>query len=423
MSTLAILAAVLLGFGLVAGRAERWAITPPMTFVAAGALLGPSGLGGFEVELDEQALLVLAEVALVLVLFTDAARLDLRALRGSAQLPARTLGLGMPLVIVAGTAAGALLLADRLSFWEAAVLAAVLAPTDAALGEAVVSARDVPRRVRQALNVEAGLNDGLSVPFLLLFVAFAGVEEQLRSPGYWTAFAAEQIGFGLAMGAAVGTVGGWLVQEAERRGLTTGSFERLAVLALAVCAWALAEAAGGNGFIAAFVGGLAAGRLVSRCAERVVDFTEREGQLLNLSVFFLFGALAPGLLGGLDWRLAAYALVSLTVVRMIPVALALAGTELRARTVAFIGWFGPRGLASIILAFVVVEQETEIAGLETILAAMTLTVLASVALHGLTARPLAAAYARWAGAMDPDAAEREPGPELATRTAMPSELS
>jgi sodium/hydrogen antiporter len=296
----------------------------------------------------------------------------------------------MPLTIGLGVAAGALLLTD-IEFWEAAMVAAVLAPTDAALGKAVVSSSMVPARIRTALNVEAGLNDGLSVPFLALFLALA-VEAADLSPRSWFAFAAEQIGYGAGIGLAVGLVGAWLVARASRRELMTGSFHQLSMLALAVLAFVLADHVGGNGFIAAFVGGLAAGGVESFRGERRSDFLEQEGELFSLAVFLLFGVASLDLLAPVTWPIVAYAVLSLTVVRMVPVAIATVGSGLRAIDVAFLGWFGPRGLASIVLALTVAEEEPHLPALDVLLAAVTVTVLASVVLHGVSANPLARIY-------------------------------
>ena len=363
-----------------------------MVFVAAGILAGPDALDLVSLDVTHGTAFHVAELALAIVLFSDAARIDLRSLRGNASLPGRLLGIGMPVTIALGMAAGAALLTE-LEFWEAAIAAAVLAPTDAALGQAVVSNPLLPARIRQALNVESGLNDGLTVPFLALFIAIAA-EETVPQAREWLGFAAEQIGLGTLIGAATGGIGAWLVERASARELMTDAFAQLAVVALAVLAFLLADEAGGNGFIAAFVGGLSAGGMGKVCGERIFAFTEREGQLLSLAVFFMFGVAAIGFLDEANWRIAIYAGLSLTVVRMLAVALAVAGMGFKASSIAFMGWFGPRGLASIILALVVAEEEPHLPGLGPILAAMTVTVLASVVLHGLSARPLAAAYAR-----------------------------
>jgi NhaP-type Na+/H+ or K+/H+ antiporter len=392
MTGLAVVAAVVLAYALVARRLELSAISAPMVFVAGGIVAGPDVLDLVELDATGGTAFHVAELTLALLLFSDAARVDVRSLRGDANLPGRLLGIGMPLTILLGMVAGAALLTE-LEFWEAAIVAAVLAPTDAALGQAVVSSRAVPARIRQALTVEAGLNDGLSVPFLALFLAIA-VDQAVPAASDWIGFAAEQIGLGTLIGVAIGGGGAWFVERSAERGLTTPLFEQFGVLALAVLAFVLADEAGGNGFIAAFVGGLAAGQVGGTSGERAVEFTEEEGQLLSLAVFFVFGTVAISFLDAADLGIVLYAALSLTVVRMVPVALAVRGMGFRPVTVAFMGWFGPRGLASIILALVVAEEEPELPALGVILAAMTVTVLASVVLHGLSALPGVRAYAR-----------------------------
>ena len=414
MVDLTVLAAVVFAFGLVSRRLEGTVLTAPLLFVVAGIVLGPAGFALVEFELDDHIVLLLGEIALALVLFTDAARTNLSTLRQNEGLPLRLLGIGMPLTIALGTAAAALLLTD-LTFWEAAIVGTVLAPTDAALGQAVVNNPRVPLRVRQALNVEAGLNDGLSVPFLALFLTLAVAEEELQPASYWIRFALEQIGFGVLVGIGVGLGGGWLVSQASRRGWMTDSFQRLALLALALIAWALADQIGGNGFIAAFVGGLAVGPTVEHVGERLIRFTDAEGQLLNLSVFFIFGVLVIGLKGSLSWEVALYALLSLTVIRLLPVALSLLGTHLRVVSVLFMGWFGPRGLASIVLGLIVVAEAPTLAGREEIELVVALTVLLSVLLHGLTAAPLSAAYARRVEGMAAGVTEKREAVEVSTR--------
>src|SRR5215203_3080324 len=403
---LMVLAAVIFIFGLVSRRLEQTVLTAPIVFVVAGAILGPGGLGLLEFKLDDHTVLLLGEITLAIVLFTDAASIKLSALRQNEGLPLRLLGIGMPLTIALGAVVAALVLTD-LTFWEAAIVGAVLAPTDAALGQAVVSNLRVPVRVRQALNVEAGLNDGLSVPFLALFLALAEAEEEHVSADIWIRFALEQVGFGILVGIGVGLVGGWLVRGASQRGWMIDSFQRLALLALAIIAWALADQIGGNGFIAAFVGGLLIGPTVERLGERVIRFTEAEGQLFSLSVFFIFGVLVLGTIQPLSWEVALYALLSLTLIRVLPVALSLYGTHLRGVSVLFAGWFGPRGLASIVLGLIVVEEAPLLSGRGEIEAVVALTVLLSVLLHGVTAAPLSAAYARRVRGMVADAQEKQ----------------
>jgi NhaP-type Na+/H+ or K+/H+ antiporter len=403
---LMVLAAVVFAFGLVSRRLEGTLLTAPIVFVVAGFVLGPWGLGLVEFRLDSHTVLLVSEIALAIVLFADAASTNLSSLRQNEALPLRLLGIGMPLTIVLGTVIAALVLTD-LTLWEAAIVGTVLAPTDAALGQAVVSNPRVPVRIRQALGVEAGLNDGLSVPFLALFLTLAEAQEEHLSADIWIRFALEQIGFGVLVGIGVGLVGGWLVRWASQRGWMTDSFRRLALLALAIIAWALADQIGGNGFIAAFVGGLLIGPTVARLGERVIRFTEAEGQLLNLSVFFIFGCLVLGAVQPLSWEVVLYALLSLTLIRVLPVALSLYGTHLRGVSVLFAGWFGPRGLASIVLGLIVVEEAPLLPGRGEIEAVVALTVALSVLLHGVTAAPLSAVYARRVRGMEADAQEKQ----------------
>ena len=411
MTSLAVLLAVVFLYGLISRRLEGSVITAPMSFVAAGMVLGPAALGLVNFDLENEAVLLVAEFALALLLFTDATRVDLRALGSPPHLPARLLGVGMPLTIVLGAVAAALVL-PGLSFWEAAIVAAVLAPTDAALGQAVVSDERVPATVRRSLNVEAGLNDGLSVPFLALFIALALAEEEALTGGQWILFPLQQIGFGVLVGALVGASGAWLVREAIRWGWISDTFERLALLALALLAYALAGLVGGNGFIAAFAGGLCAGPFLRGIGERAVGFADAEGQLLNAAVFFTFGAVAiPFILDEMDLSVALYAGLSLSVIRMLPVGIALLGTRLRGVSVLFMGWFGPRGLASIILGLVFLEEAASLSASVEISTVVAATVLLSVLLHGLTSSPLSTLYARSAATMSPAAPEQMSHPE------------
>ena len=292
-----------------------------------------------------------------------------------------------------------------MGLWPAVVLGVILAPTDAALGQAVVSDRRVPQRVRQALNVESGLNDGLAFPALLIAASLAGAEAEALGAGEargaagWAAFAAGQVVLGPLAGVAVGLVGARLAEWAVGRGWMNDVFLRLSTLALALLSYTGAELIEGNGFIAAFVCGLVVGKRSRRLLDGVEDFGETEGQLLTLVVFLLFGAVLLPEMGSLGWRHLLYAGLSLTVVRMLPVALSLVGTRLAPSTVLFLGWFGPRGLASIIYLLLVLEGGG-IDGMAEIESAVLLTIVLSIALHGATAAPLAGAYGRRMKARD-----------------------
>jgi len=294
----------------------------------------------------------------------------------------------------------------HLSIWEAGILAAILAPTDAGLGQIIVNSPRVPMRIRQALNVEAGLNDGLSVPFLLFFLALVQAGP-VGDKASLTQFVVEQLGYGVLVGAGVGLTGGWLLNLARRRELMAESLKQLGVVALPLFCVLASEATGASMFIAAFVAGLAVQVGFKEAGLHSVEFAEEWGQLLNLSVFFLFGLIVAR-----DWQdftvaHVLYAVLSLTVVRMLPVALALIGTRLNRATVLFMGWFGPRGLASIVLGMVYLEHETHSPGEPTIRLAVMATVLLSIFAHGLSALPGIHLYAAKIATLDASAPERQ----------------
>jgi NhaP-type Na+/H+ or K+/H+ antiporter len=393
MTAILVFSIVVIAFGVVSRRLNRIGITSAMVFVAAGMLASPEALGVVDIDIDEGSVELLAELTLAIVLFTDAGRIDFSAVWHSPQIPLRLLGLAFPLTIVLGLGVGAAILTD-LNFWQAAVLATILAPTDAALGQPVITNRVVPARIRQGLNVESGLNDGLSVPILFVFIGIAGIEEESQSSSFWTQFVLEQIGLGVAVGLAVGLGGAWLLNRALRRDRVNETFQQLIAIAQAVIALTAAEQIGGSGLIAAFVAGLAAGKVCRPLAERLLEFTEEEGRLLTLGTFFIFGvAFAAPRIDETTWQIALYVVLSLTLVRMLPVAISMLGMGLSNPTKLFLGWFGPRGLASLVLALIVLEEEALI-GREQVFTVAVITVLVSVFAHGATARPLATAFGR-----------------------------
>ena len=407
---LASFAVALLAFGVVSRRLERGFLTPPMVFVALGIAMGQLGWLGSASSL----LHGLAELTLALVLFTDAARIDFAHLRHEASLPARLLGIGLPLTVAAGAAA-AWVTAPELGIWGAVLLGAILAPTDAALGQAVVSETRVPVRVRQGLNVESGLNDGIVLPIVLVAASFAGAAVEGGAADRWLPFAAAQLTLGPLAGVAVGHLGGRAVTRAVRADWMSEPFQRLAVLGLAGLAFGFAELLGGNGFIGAFVAGLTLGRTARPICKRACEFGEAEGQLLTLVVFVIVGGImVPAAVAHWDYRTWLYAGRSLTLVRMAPVALSLAGMGLRPATLAFIGWFGPRGLASIL--YVRIVAGGGLGASDLVESTVTLTVLLSVFLHGATAYPLSRRY--WelvAAARDRYGEEHRSVPELPVR--------
>jgi NhaP-type Na+/H+ or K+/H+ antiporter len=306
----------------------------------------------------------------------------------------RLLGFGLPLTLALGFLL-ALGVFGALSWSEALLVAVILAPTDAALGQAVVTEPRLPSRIRQGLNVESGLNDGICVPLFFIVLAVAEAETGAVGNGAAVRLILEQIGYGILGGVIAGAAGAAVVLVAGARGLIDASWLQVVPVAAAALAFGVADPLGGSGFIAAFVAGAVFGGLRRRSGEEVEYLIEQAGSVLNAITFIVFGAvlLAPAL-GDLTWSIAAYAVLSLTVVRMIPVAVALIGLHARPPTVGFLGWFGPRGLASIVFAVLVVE-EANLPHEATILNVVYVTIGLSVLAHGLTAAPLAARYAAW----------------------------
>jgi sodium/hydrogen antiporter len=399
---------------LISRRLERTVLTAPILFTVAGMLTllllpGERGAGA-----HRELLLWLAEIGLVMTLFTDATSVTLSSLRGNKSLPLRLLSTGMLLTILLGLL-GALLVFRRLSLWEAGILASVLAPTDAGLGQIIVSSPRVPMRIRQALNVEAGLNDGLSVPFMMFFIALAHSGSD-GAGAVLTRFVVEEIGYGLSIGLVIGITGGSLLGLAHRRGWAAGPFQQLGLVTLPLLCVIASEPVGASMFIAAFFAGLVVQIGFKEAGKHSVEFTEHWGQLLNFLVFFVFGLLVARGLTQITFAAVLYAVLSLTVVRMLPVAVALIGTRLSKATVLFMGWFGPRGLASIVLGLVYLEQESKLPGESTICIAVTVTVLISIFAHGLSALPGISLYARKISTLGSDAAEnRELGQDSASR--------
>ena len=392
--SLAIVALTLLGVAAVSGRLSGTPVTPVMVFTGVGLLVGPKVLGEVDLESSSGTVRALAEATLALVLFCDASRIDLRLLRREVGVPTRLLGIGLPLTIALGAVAAAGIF-GQLSVEEAVILAIVLAPTDAALGQAVVTEQRVPGRVRQGLNVESGLNDGICVPLLFAAVAVADVESEIAEGRSAATLLLEEIGYGVVGGVLGGVMVAAIVIHAGRRDLIAGPWKQVIPGAGAALAYGIASALGGSGFIAAFVAGMTFRMALGRDPEDLNELSEDVGNVLNGITFLFFGAILLGpALGELTWELALYAVLSLTVVRMLPVAIAMAGSHARAPTLGFLGWFGPRGLASIVFAVIVIE-ESNLPHENLIVLAIYLTVGLSVFAHGLSAAPLADRYARW----------------------------
>ncbi len=390
---LATIAALVLCYAAASARLTQLNISGAMFFTTTGLIVGPV-LGLLNFHVHSELVKILAEITLTLVLFADASRIALGPLRREFVVPLRLLGIGLPLTIAAGTIAGALVIPD-ISVAEALVLAVVLACTDAALGQAVVTDERIPSRIRQGLNVESGLNDGLCVPLFFIAIAIAGAGSGAVSDHTGIRLVLEAIGYGLIGGIAAGVLGGLALRVCAPRQLIAAHWKQILSAASALLAAGIASALGGSIFIAAFTAGLLFGALRPDRHERVTQLVDEGGEVFNAMTFIVFGAIILGpALEEITWQIALYAVLSLTVVRMLPVALALAGTGARRETLAFLGWFGPRGLASIVFAVILLD-DARLPHLQLVLLAITATIALSVYAHGLTARPLTERYVRW----------------------------
>jgi sodium/hydrogen antiporter len=414
VAVVAVVAASALVWSLVSARLERINVSAPIAFVMLGLVSTHGPLSVIEIDVASSTARSVAEITLALVLFVDASRVNVRALRHDTALPVRLLGIGLPLTIGAGFLAGVALYRGS-GWWVVAVIAASVAPTDAALGAAVMQDSRVPGRIRRVLNVESGLNDGIATPFVGIFLAGAATTEAIQGAASVGAAVVDLVGgAGLGIGIGLGTAA--LMRWAAARGYSAPAFRPLTALAVALLAYAGTVQVGANGFIAAFVAGMAFGSLVPPELEPTIEFTNVIGEVMSLLMWYLVGAalLVPAVQAA-GWQDVVFAVVALTIVRMVPVAVACVGLGLDRRTVLFIGWFGPRGLASVIFALLAFDT-LDAADANRVLAAVTLTVVLSVVAHGITASPLAARYGAAVAAFRPHRPERVPAPELPPRS-------
>lgn len=387
---LAILAAFVFVYSITSGGLARTPISGAIVFTAFGLAFGPFGLGFLNMDVGMEGLSTLAELTLALVLFTDAANANLVVIKHSYRIPQRLLLIGLPLTILLGFGIGVFLFAG-MSLLEIAILATMLAPTDAALGAAVITNKSVPAYIREGLNVESGLNDGICVPILILFLALAtgsGVEGS--STMLAVKLFAQAIVIGVAVGVGLTVLGGWFFAQCSKRGWVTQIWRQLPVVTLALACFAVAQQLGGSGFIACFTGGLLGGWIARRHKGAILLAAEGAGDTLALITWVAFGAAVVGkAIGHFNWEVVLYALLSLTLVRMIPAFLALSGTNLRTDEKLFMGWFGPRGLASIVFAVMVLNKH--LPNSRTMAMTVACTIVLSIVAHGLSANPLVSA--------------------------------
>ena len=388
---LAILVLFILVYSSVAGKVERTWVSGPIVFTIFGLLIGPVGLDLLSFKTDGETIRTLAELTLALVLFTDAAGADMGVLRKTEALPTRLLLIGLPLTILLGFGVGVILF-EKLSLFEVALLATMLAPTDAALGKGVVTNEAVPDAVRQGLNVESGLNDGICVPILFVFLALATGKGGEGGP--WNLammLVAKQIGIGLAVGLVLATMAGLLLNFAKGQQWLTHTWIQVPVVALALGCFAVAQLLGGSGFIAAFTGGLLFGVLAKQARDELLRAAEGTGDTLALITWVIFGSAVVGqAVGNFSWVILLYAMLSLTLIRILPVFLVLTGMGMSTESKLFVGWFGPRGLASIVFGVIVVNANLPNSG--SIAMIVVCTIVLSILAHGITANPWARAY-------------------------------
>ena len=389
-----VIAMVVLGYGYFSKLLLRYNISGPMIFVAVGVFLSPLGVGPSETKLNAELVQIVAEFALIIILFSDASALNLKKLRREWSIPVRLLVISLPITIIAATLIAQEFFPEETTAYLL-LMALILAPTDAALGKAVVTDKTVPEKIRSGINVESGLNDGIVLPVLLTVVAMIMSGQEHAQDNSWIGYVTQQIIFGTIIGSVVGYISARLSLKVIQNDWMESNYQNLVPIALAILAYYLAEHFGGNGFIAAFFAGLFLGNYSEDLREHVKDFAESEGDLFILISFLVFGiAFIPPTIDYWDLNVFVYSLLSLTVLRMIPVAISMIGTKFDLSTILFIGWFGPRGIASILYVLIVINQLGSIKGHETIYSVISLTILLSIILHGLSAQPLARLYAK-----------------------------
>lgn len=389
------IALVVIGYGYFSRLFSRFYFSGPMIFTIVGILLSTLFFGEEITNLNDDIVQIIAEIALIVVLFSDAAALNLKKLRNAWKIPARLLLIGLPMTIIFSTLVAKEFFPDE-SIQYLLLLALILAPTDAALGKAVVSEKSIPLNIRSTINVESGLNDGIVYPVIMTLVAIilatsTGGEAESDE---WLTYVIQQVVFGAIIGSAVGYLGAKIATWTIAKNWMEDNYQNLIPIAIAIFAFYLSEHYGGNGFIAAFFSGLLLGNYSIELHNNVEEFAESEGELLVLISFLVFGvAFIPATIDYWDLNVVIYSILSLTVLRMLPVAISLIGRA-DFSTMLFIGWFGPRGIASILYMLIVGNQLGSIEGHETIFSVMTLTILMSIMLHGLSAKPFAKLYAK-----------------------------
>jgi NhaP-type Na+/H+ or K+/H+ antiporter len=385
--TALVLTVLVLCYAAVSGLVRRWYLAPALIFVVLGVVLGPSCLGWIEAGSDTKGFNILSELALTVILFNQASTLNLQNAFRRGHLPLRLMAIGIPVTFVLNTAVGVSVL-PVLPFWEAVCLAVIVAPTEVALLDALLEDRRIPERVRHALSIESGLYDGFALAALLAALALAS-EQTDPAAVRWAWFAFRTEFASLAVGVLIGVIGGVVISRSSARGWMSGTWAQLATLALALVCFGLGERLHGSGFVTAFVGGLTYAVILRRNGTQTAatQVSDAAGQVLELLVFALFGAVAvvPAWRNA-GWRVVVFAAVVLIVVRSAALVIALAGSGLPRRSKLFMGWFGPRGIGTLVLGLIVIEKGEITQGTLITQAAVVIVTL-SLILHSVTAAP------------------------------------
>ncbi|WP_430815295.1 cation:proton antiporter [Carboxylicivirga sp. RSCT41] len=383
----AILFAIILSYSLIAGKIERYPFSAPIFFLVIGAALGPLVFHFYKIDFNYENYKLLSEFTLALVLFSDASKANLKVLKHHLALPSKLLLIGLPITILLGFLIGIIMFPD-FSWVEVAILATILAPTDAALGEPVVSNKSVPSKIREGINVESGLNDGICVPILMLLLAIHSTSlNESVSLSYGLSVFGEEIGIGVLVGVSVSLFGTILIKRSIKKEWGESAWKTSIVILMSLFSFALAQSLGGSGFIACFVGGLTFNMLFKHNKMAFLEGSEGLSKILNALVWFVFGCVITGwILHQLTWEVIVYAILSLTVIRMIPVLLSLLNFPIGLYGKVFTAWFGPRGLASIVFTIMVFEEQLPHG--TTIIEIALVTILLSVFAHGISANPM-----------------------------------
>ncbi|MCG8580398.1 MAG: sodium:proton antiporter [Bacteroidales bacterium] len=389
----AILFAIILTYSLIAGKLERYPFSAPIFFLIIGAALGPLVFHVYNINFNDENYKLLSEFTLALVLFSDASKANLKVLQKYLALPGKLLLIGLPITILAGFLIGVLIFPE-FSWLEAAILATILAPTDAALGEPVVSNKSVPSKIREGINVESGLNDGICVPVLMLLLAIhtANFNESI-SFSYGLSLFAKEIGIGFLSGTFIALIGAFLIKRSISQGWDESAWKNSIVILMSLFSFAIAQTLGGSGFIACFTGGIMFNISFKHNKKAYLEGSEGLSKILNAVVWFVFGCVITGwIVHRLTCDIVLYAVLSLTAIRMIPVLLSLFNFPISFYAKLFTAWFGPRGLASIVFAVMVFEEQLPHG--DTIVEITLVTILLSVFAHGISANPMARAFDR-----------------------------